>query len=175
MGENAYGQIQPDWEFRNEGKEIFQKLNSAPFLALGGAQLGDVDYEATLFVDDTNDNDWIGVLFSFQDSSNFYLVMSSKSGSGQGNWQLKRVTSTSGPFKGTIMSNAIRNPGSVPGETEVLWQGSDGWKAQTSVKIRVTHRPKLSLMTVKIWEGATLIAQSGDVIDGGSNSLKGGR
>ena len=66
MGENAYSQKQPQWEFRNEGKEIYQKLNSAPFLAIGGAQLADVDFEATLFVGTSADNDWIGVLFSFQ-------------------------------------------------------------------------------------------------------------
>ena len=68
----------------------------------------------------------------------------------------------------------------MPGETELLWRApeggnSDGWNAQTAVRIRVTHRPKLSLMTVKVWQGATLVAESGDITDQGQDSLKGGR
>ena len=61
----------------------------------------------------------------FQDSSHFYLVMSSKKDSKQGNWQVKRINSKSGPLKGTILSDAIRSANSVPGETEVLWAAKD--------------------------------------------------
>ena len=41
--------------------------------------------------------------------------MSSKAGSGQGNWHLKRVESSTGPLHGTALSSAIRTPASVPG------------------------------------------------------------
>ena len=32
MGENSYGQRPPEWKFKDEGKEILQKINSAPGL-----------------------------------------------------------------------------------------------------------------------------------------------
>ena len=41
--------------------------------------------------------------------------MSSQAGSGQGNWHLKRVESSTGPLHGTALSSAIRAPASVPG------------------------------------------------------------
>ena len=66
MGENSYQQPDPVWEFKNEGKEIQQKLNSAPGIAIGSDQLGGVDFEGTFFVATQNDDDWIGVIFSFQ-------------------------------------------------------------------------------------------------------------
>lgn len=47
--------------------------------------------------------------------------MCAKAGSGQGNWQIKRVKSKTGPYNGTLLSNAIRNPVSVPDQTIVLW------------------------------------------------------
>ena len=55
-----------------------------------------------------------------QDSSNFYLLVSSKAGSGQGPWQLKRVKSSTGPV-GTSLADACRKPYSVSGQTEMLW------------------------------------------------------
>ena len=64
-----------------------------------------------------------------QDSSNFYLLMSAKRWTGQGPWQLKRVNSTTGPYVGTLMSDAIRSPYSVTGQTEMLWiQDTDNGK-----------------------------------------------
>ena len=52
--------------------------------------------------------------------------MSGKSNSKKGNWQIKRVNSKSGPLKGTMMSQAIRKPISVSGETKVLWSAREG-------------------------------------------------
>ena len=40
----------------------------------------------------------------------------------QGNWQIKRVISGTGPYTGTVLSDAIRRPHSVPGETRLLWR-----------------------------------------------------
>ena len=68
MGENTWGQPQPLWQFRNEGKEIQQMLNSAPGIAIGNAKLAGVDFEGTFYVGphDFPDNDFIGIIFSFQ-------------------------------------------------------------------------------------------------------------
>ena len=68
-------------------------------------------FQGTFFVGDHEplDNDFIGIIFSFQDSSNFYLLMSARDDRGlvncqgpchQGNWQLKLVSSDTGPQVG---------------------------------------------------------------------------
>ena len=127
MGENSDDQDPTEWQIGNGGTDILQFNNSAPGIAIGQARLHAVEFEGVMEVNDETDDDWIGVVFSYQvyninafkidvllyncvqDDSNFYLFMSSKDGSGQGGWQLKRVTSTTGPV-GTELSNAIRFP-----------------------------------------------------------------
>ena len=68
MGENTWGQPQPLWQFRNEGKEIQQLVNSAPGIAIGTAKLAGLDFEGTFYVGPHSplDNDFIGMIFSFQ-------------------------------------------------------------------------------------------------------------
>ena len=66
LGDNSYDQPPPQWEFRDEGKEIYQVLNSDPGVAIGDAKFSGVEYEGTMFVDCCLDNDWIGAVFSFQ-------------------------------------------------------------------------------------------------------------
>ena len=128
LGKNSYGQDPPVWVFKDDGKEIIQKLNSAPGIAIGKESFSGVEYEGTIFVRDPYDDDWVGVIFSFQvswisttiltmtllflyslfqNTSSFYLFMASKAGSGKGPWQIKRVNSTTGPI-GSILSDAIR-------------------------------------------------------------------
>ena len=86
-----------------------------------------------------------------QDSSHFYLFMSSQAGSYQGSWQIKRVVSSTGPV-GTSLSDACRQPVSVPGQTELLWissGGSTGWEYDTSYRfnIRVSNDPLVFTIT----------------------------
>ena len=71
MGENTWGQPQPRWQFRNQGKEIQQLVNSAPGIAIGSAKLAGLDFEGTFYVGPHSelDNDFIGIIFSFQVSS----------------------------------------------------------------------------------------------------------
>ena len=75
MGENTWGQPQPLWQFKNEGKEILQLLNSAPGIAIGSAKLAGVDFEGTFYVGphDYPDNDFIGIIFSFQVNNESFL------------------------------------------------------------------------------------------------------
>ena len=68
MGANTWGQPEPQWEFRNEGKEIQQLTNSAPGVAIGSAKMSGVDFEGTFYVgpQEPLDNDFIGFISSFQ-------------------------------------------------------------------------------------------------------------
>ena len=67
---NAYSQNNPIWEFRDGGKEIYQKINSAPGIAIGDTTLAGVEFEGTFFLSSAGlgwlDNDWVGIIFSFQ-------------------------------------------------------------------------------------------------------------
>ena len=87
------GSPPPVWEFRDQGKEIYQEVNSAAAVAIGTARLSSVDFSGLTLTEDS-DNDFIGFVFSFQDSRNFYVVYSSMDGSDQGPWKIVRVEST---------------------------------------------------------------------------------
>ena len=84
----------PVWEFRDQGKEIWQGVNSAAAVAIGTARLSAVDFSGLILVDSHVDNDFVGFVFSFQDTNNFYVVYASKNGSNQGPWKIVRVEST---------------------------------------------------------------------------------
>ena len=111
----------------------------------------------------------------FQDSSHFYLLVSSKTSNRNNvHWQIKRVVSSTGPV-GTALSEACRSSYSVPGQTEVLWVGSTGWEHHTSYRFNIQHLPDQGLIRLKLYEGENLIEDSGDIIDNGAESLRGGR
>ena len=103
----------------------------------------------------------------------------SASGARQGNWQLKRVKSSTGPYNGTVLSDAIRKPYSVAGQTELLWRANTteagGWLPGHSYRFSLLHRPRLGLIRLQLWEGESRIADSGNIIDDGQESLRGGR
>ena len=80
--------------------------------------------------------DTLYTLYSFesspllQDSGHFYLFSSSRKGSGQSTWAVKRISSTSGGGQaGVSMSSgyyhALSKDVSIPGESEVLWRHSE--------------------------------------------------
>ena len=39
--------------------------------------------------------------------------------------RVTRVSSSTGPFTGTVLSDATRRPESVPGETKILWRADN--------------------------------------------------
>ena len=50
-----------------------------------------------------------------------------------------------------------------------------GWKEGKSYRFNLIHRPKIGLIRLWLYEGAELIADSGNIIDDGDGSLRGGR
>ena len=91
--------VEPKWEFRDDGKEIWQGLNSRAAVAIGKDRLSAVDFSGTIFVETDSDDDFVGFVFSFQDNSNFYVVYSAKDSNvgNQGPWRIVRVASETGP------------------------------------------------------------------------------
>ena len=66
-------------------------MNSAAALAIGTDRLSAVDFSGTILVDNVSDDDWVGAVFSFQDTQNFYVAFASKYQSDQGPWKIVRV------------------------------------------------------------------------------------
>ena len=166
--------VEPKWEFRDDGKEIWQGLNSRAAVAIGKDRLSAVDFSGTIFVETDSDDDFVGFVFSFQDSSNFYVVYSAKDSNvgNQGPWRLVRVASETGPS--TDLNSALWQPDSVEGQTKVLWRdpGNHGWKSKVPYQFFLQHRPINGTISLRIFEGSSELFDTGDIIDQG---LAGGR
>ena len=50
-----------------------------------------------------------------------------------------------------------------------------GWNYDTSYRFHITHLPDQGIIRLKLYEGATLLHDSGDIIDNGEKALRGGR
>ena len=51
----------------------------------------------------------------------------------------------------------------------------DGWTYDTSYRFQITHLPDCGIIRLKLYEGAKLLHESGDIVDNGAESLRGGR
>ena len=51
----------------------------------------------------------------------------------------------------------------------------DGWTDDTSYRFQITHLPDCGIIRLKLYEGAKLLHESGDIVDNGAESLRGGR
>ncbi|XP_058828916.1 cartilage oligomeric matrix protein-like [Topomyia yanbarensis] len=183
---SGVSQEDPYWEIHSRGAEIFQRFNSDPGLAIGRDRLEGVDFEGTFHIaaDETSvDDDFVGFVFGYVNNRKFYFA-SWKRGD-QKYWEhkpftamatagilLKLVNSQTGP--GTYLRNSLWNDASITGQTRLLWKdkNANGWKFNTAYRWKLLHRPAIGLIRFRLFQGTTLIADSGNIFN---FSIKGGR
>ncbi|XP_058820775.1 cartilage oligomeric matrix protein isoform X2 [Topomyia yanbarensis] len=176
-------QIDPNWVIYNKGAEIVQTQNSDPGLAVGYDAFGGVDFEGTFFIDTEIDDDYVGFIFSYQDNHKFYAVMWKKNiqtywqatpfrASAEPGIQLKLIDSNTGP--GQMLRNSLWHTGDTKDQVKLLWKDprNVGWKERTAYRWLLLHRPKIGLIRLRVFDGETMVADSGNIYD---STLKGGR
>ena len=56
----------------------------------------------------------------------------------------------------------------------ISFQNLDGWNENTSYRFEIVHIPDPGQISLRLWEGATLLHQA-NVTDTGADRLRGGR
>ncbi|XP_046831610.1 cartilage oligomeric matrix protein isoform X2 [Vespa crabro] len=176
-------QEDPSWIIRHNGAEIQQMLNSDPGFAIGPDVFAGVDFEGTFYIDDDNDDDFVGFVFSCQSNRRFYVVTWKKAD--QPYWEttpfraigdsgilLRLVDSETGP--GVILRNSLWHNQDVPNQMKILWREPSkyGWIQRVPYRWHLLHRPHVGLIRFWLHQGNKLITDSGNIYD---STLQGGR
>lgn len=173
----------PIWAVDSTGTQVTEEENSDPGIAVGDVTFNGVDFNGTLRVGTQHDDDFVGLVFSYQNNKRFYLI--SWKQSDQVYWemkpfrasavrgiQIKLVDSDTGP--GFELRNALWHSGDVKGQVKEIWRDTklQGWKDETDYDFKLMHRPNVGLIRLVVFSEAEIVVDTGYIVD---KTLRGGR
>jgi len=152
-----------EWVFY-DNKTLVVQINNTnlPAIGIGSEEVRGVNYNGTFNTTNTDD-DWIGIIFGYENSSSFYVMHGAKFNVSNGyykNQQFKitKVHSDTG-VNGPDMKNAMNNATSVPGQTSILWHddANRGWLTNKEYTWNLKFRPLTGEIQMKLYEDSTLL------------------
>ncbi|XP_027036695.1 cartilage oligomeric matrix protein-like isoform X2 [Pocillopora damicornis] len=173
----------PIWAVDGTGTKVSEEENSDPGIAVGNVRFNGVDFNGTLRVSTKHDDDFVGLVFSYQNNRQFYVI--SWKQEDQVYWdvqpfrakavkgiQIKLIDSKTGP--GFALRNALWHSGDVDGESKEIWRDSKerAWKDETDHEFRLMHRPSIGLIKLVVYVEGEILVDTGYIID---KTLKGGK
>merc|ERR1712136_215556 len=138
-----------EWVFYDNNTFVVQKNNTnLPAIGIGLEEVKGVNYNGTFNITSTDD-DWIGIIFGYENSSSFYVMHGAKFNVSNGyykdqQFKIIKVHSDTG-LNGPDMKNALNNATSVPGQTSILYT----WNLK--------FRPLSGEIQMKLYEDSTLL------------------
>ncbi|XP_052773067.1 uncharacterized protein LOC128211948 isoform X3 [Mya arenaria] len=169
----------PKWLVKNNGGEVMQKAGDAsmPMALIGKQSYGGIEYQGTWFTTQTSADEYFGFVFGYQSNRKFYVAMwkarhynyleedeSTYKGGLQG-VQIKRFDSSVGP--GSQLAEALWHSYDTAGIATMLWQDPQlqEWQPNTSYRWYLTHAPTTGYINIKVYQGTSLLVDSGDLYD----------
>ena len=154
---NFGSQTQALWEINPEGTEAEQHRNARASGLLSDFTLKNGQVKGQFKVDTTSDNDYVGFVFGFQDTRNFYLF----------DW---KQTNQDRALRGMNIKR-YKSPGSfdlwgteISGGGQNLFHNSIGWKDRTWYEFSLSFHP--GEFTVTVTEvGTNIVLDSFTVLD----------
>jgi hypothetical protein len=166
----AGSQPPASWVISNGGTTVTQTVNSRPAIFLADFELADDRIEGTWRVNTTNDDDYMGFVFGYQDPQHFYLFDWKQANQTEGTifgergMTLKRV-SASTPLVGADLSHTAGTPGRVT----PLYHNTIPWNEFVTYGFSLEFHP--GEFTIRVTQGATTLAsftlQDSTYVDGG--------
>jgi len=167
IGTNQYDQIRiPQWTISAEGSTLSQLESARP--SVGITQLGDpatsASFKGEIHSDDDTDGDVLGMVFGFNDATNFFVVASSRDVPGPTNWYVGRVHATCGVscHNTKDISNAIWKPSAHPNDITILKEGTNHWLAGERYTFTICFNPAELLLDVEVvGENSGVVLETG--------------
>ena len=147
-----------------------------PAIGIGSEFVGGVNYNGSFNSTEIGDDDFIGITFGYEDSSNFFVLFGAKFNTSNNWWtnqqfKITKVASTTG-LNGPAMRQAIASSTSVPGQTEILWKDDEnrGWQPNKKYNWKLQHRPASGSLKLELFEESTLLFDTGKLMTNGTTN-----